>query len=340
MNTSKRVSTRKVVLLSIIAILVIFLAISVVIIATLPLSPQILNLRAALSEIVGVVDVRNGAQDQYNQVNNGFVLISAMQLQTKEGSKVRLDLSSGSIVRLGQLTIFSLASEQTGAQGGLSQIGLQAGRVWIILKGGSLDVNTPAGLASVRGSYMSVWVEPKTNRITVCCLEGKCGFKNAAGDVEMTSGQKIISSDTNILPPIEKMDQTDVQSWLDNSPEAVVIVPQITSLMASSTATATTTATETTTPSVTSTPSAFPTLSATTTLSASPTPSATSTPSLAPLFTKTATYAPLYTLTNTPRPTRTRTPRPTQTPNQRQKPTQTPTQRQRPTRTPTLSIIG
>ena len=314
MISSKPLRTRKVVLLSIIAILVVALAISVVIIATLPSGSKSLNLSAALSEIVGVVEAQNGAQDPYNQVNNGFVLKPAMQLQTKEESRVRLDLSSGSIVRLGQLTIFSLASQEAGA-GGVLSIGLQAGRVWIILKGGSLDVSTPAGVASVRGSYMSVWVEPKTNRITVCCLEGKCGYKNTAGDVELTSGQKIISTDTKILPPIEKMDQTDVQSWLDNSPEAAAIVPQISSILASST----------------SQPSSIP--------------QASITPSLAPTITiETATNAPTATTAPTlsPAPTIIPTPTakkwipfiPTQTDTPKEKPPKRSKSTQRPSRTP------
>jgi hypothetical protein len=307
MEKSKRLGSRKTVLLSVTAIIVVCLVISAVIIAKLPLGSKTLDLSAALSEMAGVVVVRNSDQAPYNPVKNGFLLKSTMQLQTKEQSRVRLDLSTGSIVRLGQLTIFSLATEQTGAQGGLSQIEVQAGRIWVILKGGSLNVNTPAGLASVRGSYMSVWVEPNTNRITVCCLEGQCGYQNTAGDVDMTSGQKIVSSNMNIVPPVEKMDQTDVQSWLDNSPEAVAIVPQITGLVASSTPTATTTFTVSPTTTVSPAASASPTLLATLP------PTATVTPSLAPLFTKTATYAPLFTLTNTPQPTRTRTPRPTRT---------------------------
>ena len=314
MITSKRLSIRKVVLLSITAVLVIALVISVVIIATLPSGSKPLNLSAALSEIVGVVEVQNSAQDPYTPVNNGFVLKSTMQLQTKEESKVRLDLSSGSIVRLGQSTIFSLESQQAGAQGGLS-IGLQAGRVWIILKGGSLDVTTPAGVASVRGSYMSVWIEPNTNRITVTCLEGTCSYTNTAGVVELTSGQKIISSDTNIVPPIEKMDQTDIQSWLDNSPEAAAIVPLISSLLASSTP------------------------------PASSTPQPSSTPPLAPTSTiETATNAPTATTAPTLSPAPSITPKPTATNWIPFIPTQTeslrintpkPKKVQRPTRTPT-----
>ncbi len=315
MITSKPLRTRKVVLLSIIAILVIALAISMVIIAALPSGSKSLNLSAALSEIVGVVEARNAAQDPYNQVNNGFVLKPAMQLQTKEESKVRLDLSSGSIVRLGQLTIFSLASQEAGA-GGVLSIGLQAGRVWIILKGGSLDVTTPAGVASVRGSYMSVWVEPKTNRITVTCLEGKCNFKNAAGSVELTSGQKIISSDTNVVPPIEKMDQMDVQSWLDNSPEATAIVPLISSLIASSTPEASST------PQASSTPPLAPT---------SPIETATN----APTATTAPTLSPAPSITPTPTATNWIPFIPTQTDTPKNHPPKRSKSTQRPTRTPT-----
>ncbi len=201
MEKSKRSIPRKTIILTITAILVVCLVISVVVIIKLPLGSKTIDLSAGLSEIAGVVVVRNTNQAPFDPVNNGFLLKSTMQLQTKEQSRVRLDLSTGSIIRLGQLTVFSLANEQTGAQGGLSQIEVQAGRIWVILKGGSLNVNTPAGLASVRGSYMSVWVEPATNRITICCLEGKCGYQNTAGDVEMTSGQKIVSSNMNAVPP-------------------------------------------------------------------------------------------------------------------------------------------
>ena len=332
MKLSKRLSTRKVVLLSIIAILVIGLAI----IATLPSVSRSQDLSALLSEMVGVVEVRNGGQDQYNQVNNGFLLKAIMQLQTKEESRVRLDLSTKSIVRLGQSTIFSLDPQGPVTGGVLTQIELQAGRVWVILRGGSLDVNTPAGLAAVRGSYMSVWVEPKTNRITVCCLEGKCGYKNAAGNVEMTSGQKIISSDTNIVPRIEKMDQTDVQSWLDNSPEAAVMVPQISSLLASPTSlpsstpsltptftieTATTTPTATPAPGL-SNPAGSGTLTPTPTPSLTPpayvTVGATFTPSATQIARSTRTPIPAVTRTlpppaSTPIPTKPAPPPPTST---------------------------
>jgi FecR protein len=291
MKLTKRLITRIIVLLSVVAILVI----GMVIIATLPSGAKSLDISAQLSEILGIVEARNSAQDNFNQVSDGFILKSLMQLQTKQESRVRLDLSTGTIVRLGPVTIFSLDPPASGTGGVLSRIELQVGKVWIVLKGGSLDVNTPGGVASVRGSYLSVWVEPNTNRITVTCLEGHCGFKNNAGNVDLTSGQKIISTDANILPTIEMMNQADLQDWLDNCPEAAAIIPQIMPLLGLTTPTLTPTSTPTATP--TSTPTSTPT--------ATPNHNITATAYYRML---TATYSYLLTQTKTATPTVSPTP--------------------------------
>jgi hypothetical protein len=173
-----------------------------------------------------------------------------MQLQTKEKSRASLDLTSGSIVRLGQNNIISLDPPAAGGDGVLSRLELQVGRVWVILNGGALDVNTPGGLASVRGSYMSVWVKKDSNEIIVCCLEGSCSYQNAGGIVNLTTGQKIISTDTNVAPAVQPMDQADIQDWQDNSPESSVIIPQVVPLVATSTPTIA--------PTISSTPTPYP----------------------------------------------------------------------------------
>jgi hypothetical protein len=110
-------------------------------------------------------------------------------------------------------------------------------------------VDTPRGIASVRGSYMSVWVQKSTNDIIVCCLEGSCTFKNSGGLVNLTTGQKIVSSDTNIKPAVQPMDQGDMQDWQENSPESIAIVTQVAPLAVTSTPTFESTAVATFTPS-------------------------------------------------------------------------------------------
>ncbi len=292
MNLRIPLRVRNIIIITLAAVLVVGLAI---VIAS-PSGASSNNLSAKLSEIIGIVQVRNGSQASFDPVNNGFLLNEIMQLQTQQESKVRLDLSTGSIVRLGQSTIFSLESQQAGSGGVLSKIKLQVGRLWAVLNGGSLDVTTPAGLASVRGSYMSVWVEAATGTVAVSCLEGHCAYQNAAGDVEMTSGQKITSSNPNTLPTIEKMDQADLQSWRDNCPESAAVIPQVINLLATSTPTLSLTPTSTGT--VTSTPTLS--LSALLTLTAAP-PSGPGTGTPALLGSLTATFNAAQTATLTPR---------------------------------------
>lgn len=239
--------------------------IGVVILVALPSKAASLDLNAKLSEITGTVEVRNTPQDTYSPVNDGFILKLVQQLQTQQQSRVRLDLSTGTILRLGQSTIFSLSPSEAANGGVLARLEMQVGKVWIVLKGGSLDVNIPGGLASVRGSYMSVWVQHDTNKVTVCCLEGTCAYKNTAGTAGLTSGQKIISTDTNIAPVVQPMDQTDIQDWIDNSPESAGIIPQVLQLLGLSMGSATPTLTATPTGTATATPTPTPTATPTTT---------------------------------------------------------------------------
>lgn len=101
-----------------------------------------------------------------------------------------------------------------------------------------MQVNTPGGLAAVRGSYMSVQVVPGSNNntftVTVTCLEGNCSFSDTAGAVNFTTGQKIVSSDPNVLPAVLSMNKADVQSWLTNFPELASLNTEISTLLASS----------------------------------------------------------------------------------------------------------
>ncbi len=321
---NKRKRSRIIIGTTIGAVLVI-VVIGVIVFLARPTSAQAVDITARLSEILGLVQVRNNPQAQYGQVSDGYILKEIQQLQTLAQSKVRLDLSTGSIIRIGQSTVFTLDPPPASSGSGLSLLSVTLGKLWIVLRGGSIDVNTPGGLASVRGSYMSVWVDPQTHAIEIMCLEGHCSYKNLAGTVALTSAEKIIATDPNVLPVVQPMDMNDIQSWLDNCPESATIIPSILSLIATSTPSVT--AEPTPTPTLTETPTATPTATGTPTLATglgTPTLSTeTSTPSSTP------TAAGLPTQSNTPAPTSTARPQPTST--QGVRPTAT---QPRPTSTP------
>jgi predicted secreted protein len=212
-------------------------------------------LSAALSELTGKVDVKQSDSEAFAPADANTVLEANGQVQTGDDGKVRLDLSSGTIIRIASSSNFTLASNEETEGGLITKIKLTAGKIFIILNGGHAEVDTPSGVASVRGSYMKVEVDTDTGDVYVTCLEGNCDAQNPAGSVQFTEGEKTIlfhkGPDGNWqVPGVEPMTPEDFQEWLDNNPEAKELFEKA---MATSTALAAN-------PTATHTPEPTPTL--------------------------------------------------------------------------------
>ncbi|MBC7876218.1 MAG: FecR domain-containing protein [Anaerolineales bacterium] len=195
------------------------------------------SLSAVLSELTGTVDAKQAEESSFAPVTKDYVLNENGQIQTADDGRVRLDLSSGTIVRVSPSSIFTLTSNDE-VEGGLAtKIKLEIGKVFIILNGGSADVETPSGVASVRGSYMKVEVDPETGNVYVTCLEGNCSATNPAGTVNFGAGERTIlfqqdpATGNWTLPIVEPMTPEEFQEWLDENPEAQELFNQAMSTM-------------------------------------------------------------------------------------------------------------
>ena len=203
--------------------------------------PSASPLTGALSELSGTVNGKKSDETEFHAIAAGDILQVKDQVQTGLDGRARIDLSSGTIIRVVPSSLFTLTSNEP-ADGGLAtKLKLELGRIFIILNGGTLEVETPSGVASVRGSYMMVEVDPVTHDVIVTCLEGNC----SAGGINFSDGQKVIfhyDPDTGQYRPplLEDMNDEDFQKWLDENPEARQIVDQM--LAARPLATATLTA--------------------------------------------------------------------------------------------------
>lgn len=193
-----------------------------------PASP----LSASLSELSGAVDIKQSGEEIFAPATTDSTLQVDGQVQTGDDGRVRLDLSSGTIIRVAPSSLFTLISNEE-VEGGLAtKIQLEIGKIFVILSGGSADVETPSGVASVRGSYMKVEVDPETMDIYVTCLEGNCSASNPAGTVNFTNGQKVVlfhrdpETGNWTAPTVEPMIPEEFQEWLDNNPEAKELYEQ------------------------------------------------------------------------------------------------------------------
>ncbi len=146
-------------------------------------------------------------------------------LETGGSSRARLDiLPDGTVIRLGENTRLQL--DKLAAQEPVSRFRLWLGKVWIILRGGQLEVETSSGVASVRGSMLGVTFDPQSGQMRVTCLEGHCMLANQAGQVSLIAGQAstITRPDAPPSPP-EDMLPKERQEWRDAAPEAGPLLP-------------------------------------------------------------------------------------------------------------------
>ncbi|GEM_PF-507402 len=194
-------------------------------------TPVALDETATLSEVQGSVQIRNPGQAEFVAASNGDTLQVGGQVRTGPDGRVRLNFASGTIVRVAPDSLFTLESNQPADDGLLTRLKMEAGQLWVILHGGEMKIETPSGTASVRGSYMAVWVDPLTNDVWVTCLEGWCQAENPAGLMDMLAGEGCVlfSFDTqgNLPPPppmLRYISQQEIETFLANNPEAQEIM--------------------------------------------------------------------------------------------------------------------
>lgn len=224
--------------------------------ATEPPSTQ----TAILSELSGSVEIKNPGQAAFAAASENTVLVEGGEVRTGADGRARLDLSTGTVIRLAPNTSFTLTANVETERGLLTRLRLAAGRIWVVLTGGSLEVETPAGTAAVRGSHLMVWIDPVTMNVWVSCFEGECGAANDSGSLDLSTGEGTIlylagAGETPPPPTAYFLTWEEFQAWANNVPEANAILPEI---LATLTAfpTPTSTATVTPTPTASASPAA------------------------------------------------------------------------------------
>lgn len=126
---------------------------------------------ANIKEIINTVQARGSADKSFESANVGLTLNVGGQARTAENSKARLDFVEGTIVRLGPTTVLTVEELANNNGSPLTRFQLELGKLWIALHGGTLDVKTPAGIVSVRGSYGMIEVF-EDGTVRVVDLEG------------------------------------------------------------------------------------------------------------------------------------------------------------------------
>ncbi|HLF01309.1 MAG TPA: FecR domain-containing protein [Anaerolineales bacterium] len=181
-------------------------------------TPQPESRIATIAETVNTVDSRETADAQWNAATLGQTLPTGGEVITHLESQARVDFSEGTIVRLGPETHFTVTELSGSTTDPLTRLTLFAGELWVVLSTSAnnhvLDVETPIGSASVRGSYLSVAYDPNTQSLIASCLEGNCRLINTLGQIDLVAGQESSIFGLNNLPdPPRPMDPERLERW-------------------------------------------------------------------------------------------------------------------------------
>ncbi len=320
--------------------------------ATQPISTGVTL--AVLSEATNVVEKRALSATAFGAARIGDTLDGGDQVRTGNNSLARLDFNTtGTIVRLGSNTSFTVVERTVANNSPLERLKLEIGKVWASLTWGSLELETPVGVASVRGSFAVFTYDPGPSPsfdddvLTIECLEGTCTISRGGTTATIGTMEKFVLTSTALIR--SPLTAADVEEFLRLNPESTRMVLTLTAAAPTLTSTPTPTETSTATITATATRTATrltptntrrPPNTATRTRTTTPTATRTRTPTVSRTPTSgTATATPTATVSRTPTQSSTPTTSATPTISQTPLPTSTPTLSPTPTTssTPTIS---
>jgi hypothetical protein len=152
---------------------------------------------AILSEVENTVSARKTSVDELITAEQDMSILESGSVETGEDGRVRVDLMpEGTIVRVGPNSAFSLPKLTQEEGEPKTTVELLFGKVFILLKGGTLSVETPSG------------------------MEGDCVLQGEQGEeIEIPEGEESFIEDDEFPVDPYPMDQDEVQDWLDENPD-------------------------------------------------------------------------------------------------------------------------
>ena len=214
---------------------------------------------ATLQEATGTVEMKSGANSPWAVAKVGDRLAVGSQLRTAAGGGALIYLTEGSRIRVEPSTTFAVKIFNPYLDSLLTSLELQQGKVWVLLNGGALDIETPLGIASARAAYMSADFDAQQKTLLITCLQGTCSF----GDRFIPGGSKFAMPKDETTGP-EPMTMADYGAWGSEVPEATQLAWLSTEAVFQGSATlpvvATATPSRTPLPTATETPRSEPTL--------------------------------------------------------------------------------
>ena len=146
-------------------------------------------------EIVSVeneVD-RSPEKTSWTKANAGDRLKWQEQVRTGELSRASVELSTGGVLRLSELTSLRLQPPPDGSNKGRSRIDFGKGVAYFFSRSEEeADIKTPTASLNIRGTEFAIEVDAN-GRTVVNLIDGAVGITNEFGGIELSAGEQGIA---------------------------------------------------------------------------------------------------------------------------------------------------
>ena len=199
-------------------------------------SPAPFAAQATVGDSQNDVTARTSESDTLAPAQVGFQLNVGGQVKTGVDSKARLDFVDGSILRMGESSFFTITEVSQTSEGLLTRIQVEIGKFWISLTGGSLEIETPVGSASVRGSWAVFEYDPgdpndpNDDVLTFNCLEGECKLVVDGETIVLSNFGQIVLRNGRQQRELGCLDEEVVIDFRSNNPESNALAPTLTAV--------------------------------------------------------------------------------------------------------------
>jgi len=193
---------------------------------------------ANISEIQNTVEARESDSANWQTAGTGEQIAEGGGVRTGDESRARLDIAPDTtVLRIAPNTEFKLETLSPEPNDPVAKFVLEAGKLFAQvtkqLSGGSFEVETPSGVAAVRGSLMSAAYQTDSGQMVATCLEGQCRLSRPGGAfTDMIEGQASEIAGPGIDPsPARLMTLAELDEWAIEFPETKPIVDRLKRLL-------------------------------------------------------------------------------------------------------------
>jgi len=198
-------------------------------------SQPAIDASVTITDIQGGVQVRTSPAAAVTPAVLGQTLPIGSSLQTDASGQATLEFPDGSLIRIASGTTFQLVEVGNTASNPNTAVKLNLGTLFIYVQAALgqrvFDVQTPAGVASVRGSYMRVDYYPESDTVILTCLETQatCILVDVHDGITltMTNGKRGIIIFGQPFGQVEGLTSEDLEDFLTAIPAAIQVVPVV-----------------------------------------------------------------------------------------------------------------